>query len=80
MLPENVMGRDQEPTCWAGYAPVWFILDLKKYEIFLTDFTLRHGSISITFVLQNWQLEGLCETFTITTCFSFLRQETFNRK
>jgi hypothetical protein len=58
MLAENVIARNPELTYWGGTPPVFFILDFGKYEIFLTDYTLRNGNAVPFPSLSDWKLEG----------------------
>lgn len=58
MLMENIVGRSDVSTFWGGSVPQWFSLDLGRYEIFATHYTIKHGYHLANSYLQNFQFQG----------------------
>eukprot|EP01122_Echinamoeba_exundans_P011561 TRINITY_DN4631_c0_g1_i1.p1 TRINITY_DN4631_c0_g1~~TRINITY_DN4631_c0_g1_i1.p1 ORF type:complete len:2986 (-),score=498.77 TRINITY_DN4631_c0_g1_i1:15-8972(-) len=58
MLSENIIGRNDVSTFWGGSVPQWFSLDLGRYEIYVTHYTMKHGYHLANSYLQNFQFQG----------------------
>jgi len=58
MIKENIVGRTNTVTYWGGGSPQYFIVDLVKYEMFITAYTLRHGYNVANSYIQDFCLEG----------------------
>jgi hypothetical protein len=67
MLSENIVGRADVSTFWGGSVPQWFSLDLGRYEIYVTHYTMKHGYHLANSYLQNFQLQGSKDGITWAT-------------